>query len=103
MAEYLPLITGPLGTVVVLALGVWGFRAGWLRTALEVEAWRERALRAEGQVDTILPALERVSGIVNRTSEEQKETARVMAVLLSFMEEMRGDRANHPRKGSGAS
>ncbi len=103
MEQWVTVVSGPLGALATLALFLYGFRAGWWSTALEVQAWRERALRAEGQVDTILPALERVSGIVTQTSSEQKETARVMAVLLSFMEDLRADRANHPRKGSSAS
>lgn len=103
MNEWVTAVSGPLGALATLALFLWGFRAGWWSTALEVQAWKDRATRAEHQVDTILPALEKVGGIVTRTSEAQAENARVQALLLSFMEDLQRGTRDHPRKGSAGS
>ena len=65
------------GASGALLLFVLGFKLGWWRTKWEVEAWKEladqaiealkeRVKRAETQVDTLLPALERLTDQIER-------------------------------------
>ena len=60
------------GAAGALLLFVVGFARGWWRTKWEVEAWKEmadqaiaalkeRVTRAETQVDTLLPAIDRLT------------------------------------------
>lgn len=53
---------GPSVGVAALLLGA--FRAGWLATRQEVDAWKGRAERAEKQVDTLLPAVEKLTAAI---------------------------------------
>lgn len=39
-------------------------RVGWLATRQEVDAWKGRAERAEKQVDTLLPAIEKLTAAI---------------------------------------
>lgn len=50
---------GGVGAGVLCILAA--FRAGWLATRQEVDAWKSRAERAEKQVDTLLPAIDRMA------------------------------------------
>jgi hypothetical protein len=60
-----------LGAVGGLVLLLTALRIGWLATRQEVtatsqqvEAWRERTKRAEAQVDTLLPAIEKLTAAI---------------------------------------
>lgn len=57
------------GAAAVLLLVLAMLIKGHLRTAWEVEAWRERARRSEQQVDTILPALERLTAAIEQFTQ----------------------------------
>lgn len=85
MSDWVSLVSGPLGALAALAIFLWGFKQGWWSTGLEVKAWRDRAERAEKQVDTVLPAMEKLTSLVARTAEDQVEIARLTAALLKFM------------------
>lgn len=84
MSDWVSLVSGPLGALAALAIFLWGFKQGWWSTGLEVKAWRERATRAETQVDTVLPAMEKLTALVAKTAEDQKEIARLTGALLKF-------------------
>ncbi len=63
------------GAAGALLLLLWALKCGWLRTGQEVEslkaackqeveAWRGRAERSEHQVDTLLPAMEKLTDAI---------------------------------------
>ena len=63
------------GATGALLLLLWALKSGWLRTGQEVEslkaacrqeveAWRGRSERAEKQVDTLLPAMEKLTDAI---------------------------------------
>ena len=56
------------GAAVTLLFVLLAIKAGWLRTDFEVSAWRARAERAEGQVDKLLPAVEKLTDTVERST-----------------------------------
>lgn len=79
-----------LGAVGALILLLWALRQGWFRTSQEVDArkefsdqivavLKEQVNRSNAQVDTILPALQRLIDAVEKiadTLEERNERAR---------------------------
>lgn len=79
-----------LGVGGILLLVLWMIVKGELRTTQEVKTQQERTLRAEGQVDKLLPAVEQntdtLKGVVN-------ELHTLGEVTKSLVEEMRERRA----------
>lgn len=57
------------GSAGALAFLLFALYKGWFRTSQEVDAWRGRAERSEHLVDTILPALDRLTDAVEKMTE----------------------------------
>lgn len=49
------------GAAGVLLVGIFAIVTGKLRTSQEIQAWQKRAERAEAQVDTLLPLVNKVA------------------------------------------
>lgn len=57
------------GAIAVFLLVFGSLLRGWLRTKQEVDTWQARAMRAESQVDTLVPAITAQTTALNRVSD----------------------------------
>lgn len=52
------------GATGALVLLLYALHQGWFRTSQEIDAWKGRSDRSETQVDTLLPAVEKLTDAI---------------------------------------